>query len=169
MRAIVFAPSGRHAISAAPSERSVAVWNTTGSKKAKKLGGVAVASLPLDDPAASLATCPAPGAGEDAFYAAAVTDAGEAFVWLCTPEGEAAVVATLAARVRAGVEKVASGTGGMHSGDAIFAADLEPSDNGESLAFSSPLPDVWGGNGEGTAFGSLGRRAQSNICTPTRL
>ncbi|GBF87916.1 hypothetical protein Rsub_00628 [Raphidocelis subcapitata] len=133
VRAMAFAPSGRHAVSAAPSERSVAVWNTSGSKKAKKLGGVAVASLPLDDPAASLATCPAPGAGEDAFYAAAVTDAGEAFVWLCVPEGEAAVVATLAARVRVGAEKVAPGTGGMHSGDAVFAADLEPSDNGTTL------------------------------------
>jgi hypothetical protein len=148
VRAIAFAPSGRHALSAAPSERSVAVWNTSGSKKAKKLGGVAVAALALEDPAVSLATAAAPGCSEDgAFYAAAVTEAGEALVWLCLPEGEAAVVAVPAARVRVGGTKAAAGSGGMANGDAVLAAALEVADNGgcfgaaaavQSLAASFP-------------------------------
>lgn len=131
MRAIAFAPSGRHAVSAAASERSVAVWNTSGSKKAKKLGGVAVAALEIDDPAVAVCTCAAAGADADgSFYAAAVTEAGEAFVWLCAPEGEAAVVAALAARVRvrAGGGKAGGG------GDAILAANLEAASEGGLLA-----------------------------------
>ncbi|KAI8470283.1 MAG: hypothetical protein J3K34DRAFT_521515 [Monoraphidium minutum] len=124
VRAVAFAPSGRHALSAAPSERSVAVWNTSGSRKAKKLGGVAVAALELAAPALSVCTCAAPGGagGDGGFYAAAVTEGGEAVVWLCAPEGEAALVGTPAARVRVG--------GG---GDAILAAALEEADGGVTL------------------------------------
>jgi U3 small nucleolar RNA-associated protein 5 len=111
-------------VSAAPSERSIAVWNTSGSKKAKKLGGVAVASLEVDQPAVSVCTCSALGADADgSFYTAAVTEGGEAFVWLCAPEGEAAVVGALAARVR-----VSGGSGS--SGDGILSATLEAADDG---------------------------------------
>lgn len=132
VRSIAFAPTGNHALSAAASERSIAVWNTSGSKRAKKLGGVAVASLALDDPAISLCTCG--GGGDDgSFYAAAVTEAGEVFVWLCTPEGEGALVGVPVARVRVGERKAAPGAGPAGSGDVVLAAGLEAVDGGATL------------------------------------
>jgi len=136
VRSIAFAPTGNHALSAAASERSIAVWNTSGSKRAKKLGGVAVASLALDDPAISLCTCGGGGGGggggdDGSFYAAAVTEAGEVFVWLCTPEGEGALVGVPVARVRVGERKAAPGAGPAGSGDVVLAAGLEAVDGGD--------------------------------------
>lgn len=95
-----------------------------------------MASLELQDPAIALCTCAAAAAaaGDDSegssFYAAAVTEGGEAVVWHCVAEGEAAVVGTVVARVRVGGGKAAPGAGPMSSGDVILAAALEAAGEG---------------------------------------
>lgn len=122
------------------------MWNTSGSKKAKKLGGAAVASLQVDDPVVALAACSAPGVGDggDSFYAAAVTEAGEAFVWLCAPEGEAALVATPVARVRVGGSKPA--VGGGAGADAVLSVGLEAADSGERAGCGGRTTDLRSAN-----------------------
>lgn len=81
----------------------MAVWSTAppSAKKAKK-AQAAVASLSLEDPAVLLDTALAGQGGS--FHVAAVSDAGEAYVWECAQEDEedGAVTATLLARLRVG-------------------------------------------------------------------
>lgn len=100
-------PSASHAVSASSSERHVAVWST--SKKAKK-SQPAAASLSLEDPAVQLDACSA-SQEQDGFHVAAVSGAGEAYVWSCsqpamangTADGAAPELrACLLARVRVG-------------------------------------------------------------------
>lgn len=58
MRALVFCPSGAFALSAAEGERIVAVWPTPdkGTSSRKKHGGVAAASLAVEQTVVGLAT-----------------------------------------------------------------------------------------------------------------
>lgn len=121
---LAFAPSGEHAVSAGRTERHVAVWDTTGSKRARKAGGAALASLSVEDPAVVLCTCAADGGRGSAFLVGAVSSAGEAYVWRCTPSGEAHTAAVqLLARVRVGAGPQRGGAAGGE--DAILCAHLE--------------------------------------------
>jgi hypothetical protein len=82
VQALAFSPAGRWALSAADGERHVAIWPAAerergGSggrdKKDKKKRKAAAAAglLALEEPAAALATAPAPdGAGDDACFQA---------------------------------------------------------------------------------------------------
>ena len=124
----VFSPDGTHIISAAESERQVAVWL---SKKKKKTQP-AVASLTLEDVPIQLDTCSTSDSSEG-FHAAAVSISGEVYVWQCTPssdeEGES-LKPLLVAKVKAGGSK-----GSKSSSDCIMAVQIQPGSLGES---SSP-------------------------------
>lgn len=102
VRAIALAPNTQHAASAASGERHVAVWEVPPAKKSKKQHP-AVATVSLEDAAVAL---DAAAAGEGAFHLAAVSEAGEAYVWACGPsgavEGGPVVEAQLLMRVRVG-------------------------------------------------------------------
>ncbi|KAG1676919.1 hypothetical protein FOA52_014795 [Chlamydomonas sp. UWO 241] len=127
-RAAVFSPDGGHAVSAATGERHVAVWCAAAPKKAKKAQG-AVASLALDDAAVSLDVC---SHGDDGFCVAAVSEAGEAYVWACSGVGEGAVEQRLLARVRVGTAAPTKGAlGGAEEG--ILAAKLTAGSEGPTL------------------------------------
>jgi hypothetical protein len=56
LRAVAFAPDGNFAVSSGSGEMAVAVWATSGSKKAKKLGGVAVTQMAVPAPVVQLHT-----------------------------------------------------------------------------------------------------------------
>ena len=65
----------------------------------------------MAEPAIQLDTCSTSAAqGEGAFYLAAVSEGGEAYVWRCGPQGEG-VEAQLLAQVR--VAGATSGAGGL--------------------------------------------------------
>lgn len=90
-RVVAFAPSGAFALSAGEDERLVAVWATSAARQGKKRSSGTVATLAVEQPAVALTTAAAEAEGEGCFYAAATTQAGEAYVWLLRPEGEAGV------------------------------------------------------------------------------
>lgn len=133
VRCIAFTADGHYALSAASGDRNVAVWNTSGSKKAKKLGGVAVASLNLGDVPVQLHASSSPsnsqGSSNEGFHAVAVSDAGEAFVWSCIPDAEPSMQTKLVATLRVGSSKPQPGAlaGGR---ECIMAAFLEPTGKG---------------------------------------
>ena len=56
LRAVAFAPDGDFAVSAGSGENAVAVWATISSKKAKKLGGVAVTQMAVPAPVVHIHT-----------------------------------------------------------------------------------------------------------------
>ena len=87
VQAMVFAPSGQFALSAAEGERHLAVWPVPKHPKKKKKGKqLAVGSLPMEHPACSLDTCSCSSDdGEEAggFNAMALSQHGEVYVWEC--------------------------------------------------------------------------------------
>lgn len=94
VRTLAFEPGGRFALSAAPGDRYVAVWScdmqgANGAITPSKGKGAkaAAALLALDDAAPlQLATAAADAGG--AFVAAAVSELGVAYVWLCSAAGQ---------------------------------------------------------------------------------
>lgn len=109
IRAVVFIPGQPHAVSAASGERQVAVWEVPPAKKSKKQHP-AITTLHLEDPATQLdAACVSEG---ETFNVAAVSEGGEAYVWLCHREaasaavdgsdGKAGIACQLVMRVRVG-------------------------------------------------------------------
>lgn len=65
VRAVRFVPSATHAVSIAPGERHVAVWDVSRGKKSKKHSGAA-GSLSLEEPAAMVEACSSSGSGKRA-------------------------------------------------------------------------------------------------------
>ena len=63
------------------------------------------------------------GGGGGGFYAAAVTEAGEALVWLCRPEGDVKLAVQQVARVNIGSTAAAGSSSG--SKEVIMSAFLE--------------------------------------------
>jgi hypothetical protein len=96
VRAMCALPSGAFAVSAAAGERHAAVWDTGRGKRGKKQASAAV-SLSMEAPAVQLDACAAaasssggaangaPSASTSAFYVAAVSETGEAYVWAVQP------------------------------------------------------------------------------------
>lgn len=112
VRAIAFSPEGTHATSSAAGERQVAVWDIHSACKRPKKQHPAVATLSVEDPVVHLHTCAAAAGSAESngssgssssFHVAAVSEAGEAYVWLVAA-GSSAVSAELVARVRVGQE-----------------------------------------------------------------
>ena len=114
-RSAAFSPDGLHAVSAASGERQVAVWPTSpaapGSKKSKK-AQAAAAALSLEDAAVQVDTCSlrggdadvdGNGVGSSGFHVAAVSECGEAYIWVCLPGAEGTLESRLLARVRVGI------------------------------------------------------------------
>ncbi|GLC46652.1 hypothetical protein PLESTB_001550400 [Pleodorina starrii] len=142
VRAVAFVPGQPHAVSAASGERQVAVWEVPPAKKSKKQHP-AVTTLNLEDPATQLdATCVSEG---ETFNVAAVSEGGEAYVWLCHRESVAAgggadggaeggrpgLACQLVMRVRVG-----EGAGkGSHAGrdEVILGIRLQAGPSGPSL------------------------------------
>eukprot|EP00198_Chlamydomonas_reinhardtii_P003632 XP_001692968.1 predicted protein [Chlamydomonas reinhardtii] len=80
VRAVAFVPGQPHAISAATGERHVAVWDVPPAKKSKKQHP-AVTTLSLEEPAVAVdAACVSEG---ETFSVGAVSEGGEAYVWVC--------------------------------------------------------------------------------------
>lgn len=111
VRAIAFSPEGSHATSSAAGERQVAVWDIHSACKRPKKQHPAVATLSVEDPVVHLHTCAAAAgsaesngsSGSSSFHVAAVSEAGEAYVWLVAAgASSSAVSAELVARVRVG-------------------------------------------------------------------
>ncbi|KAG2485053.1 hypothetical protein HYH03_016151 [Edaphochlamys debaryana] len=127
VRAVAFVPGQPHAVSAGAGERHVAVWEVPPAKKSKKQHP-AVTTLHLEEPAVSL---DAANVSEgETFSVGALSEGGEAFVWLCHREagagddGHAGVAAQLVLRVRVG-----DGAGkGSHAGrdEAILGIRFQP-------------------------------------------
>lgn len=109
VRALAFSPDGEQAVSAAVGERHVAVWGTSASKKQKKMQ-VALLSLSLDDGVVQLDTCSASEEASPDFYLSAVSDSGEAYVWLCKT-GEGSWSSVLVCRVLVGSSPAAGHKG----------------------------------------------------------
>ncbi|EFJ48186.1 hypothetical protein VOLCADRAFT_104876 [Volvox carteri f. nagariensis] len=138
VRAVVFVPGQPHAVSAGSGERQVAVWEVPPAKKSKKQHP-AVTTLNLEDPAVQLdAACVSEG---ETFNVAAVSEGGEAFVWVCHRESVAAgdgssdskpgLACQLVMRVRVG-----EGAGkGSHAGrdEAILGIRLQQGPSGPTL------------------------------------
>eukprot|EP00798_Chlamydomonas_sp_ICE-L_P020041 gene20041-26756_t len=105
-----FSPSGEFAVSASSSEKEVCVWSTAGGAKKSKKAQPAVATLSMEDPAVQLDTFATPDrtsdgasvSGAAAFHLVAVSESGEAYVWVCTPLEDGDVGTQLLARVRCG-------------------------------------------------------------------
>jgi len=83
VQALAFSPAGRWALSAADGERHVAIWPAAERERAgggrdkkekkKRKAAAAAGLLALEEPAAALATAPAPdgaGAADDACFQA---------------------------------------------------------------------------------------------------
>ncbi len=84
--AVSFVPGHPHAVSSAVGERHVALWEVPPRKKSKKQHP-AVTSLHVEDPVVQLdASGTEDGEG---FNVAAVSEAGEAYVWVCRRESAA--------------------------------------------------------------------------------
>lgn len=91
-----------YAASAASAERQVSLWQVPPGRKSKKQHAAA-GSLVLDEPAVQLdaATCSGADGQQGAFLVAAVSEAGQAYVWRCQG-GEEGVDARLLLNVRVG-------------------------------------------------------------------
>ncbi|KXZ42694.1 hypothetical protein GPECTOR_124g494 [Gonium pectorale] len=140
VRAVAFVPGQPHAVSAAAGERHVAVWDVPPAKKSKKQHP-AVTTLHLEDPAVSLdAACVAEG---ETFSVAAVSEGGEAYVWLCHRESAAAADGGAGAEGRPGVAcqlvmrlRVGEGASkGANAGrdEVVLGVRFQPGDAGPSL------------------------------------
>ncbi|PNH09593.1 WD repeat domain-containing protein [Tetrabaena socialis] len=80
VRAVTFVPGQPHAVSAGSGERHVALWEVPPAKKSKKQHP-AVTTLHLEAPAVQLdAACVSEG---ESFSVGAVSESGEAYVWMC--------------------------------------------------------------------------------------
>ncbi|MEW5306170.1 MAG: hypothetical protein WDW38_009035 [Sanguina aurantia] len=142
VRAIAFSPEGQHATSSAAGERQVAVWDVHSACKRPKRQHPAVATLSVEDPVVHLHTCASSasaaeangssGGGGSSFHVAAVSEAGEAYVWLVAAGGAGgAVSAELVARVRVGQEVNRGAVAGKQEG--VLAAHLQHTGAGVSL------------------------------------
>jgi hypothetical protein len=121
VRAATFVPGSSYALSAAEGERHVAVWRTAKPFSSKK-SNVPAATVSMEEPAVALHAFVAAGQ-EQEFYAAAVTEAGEAYVWRFEQQPEGPLQAQPLARVRV----VSSSRKGEAAGrsEVIMAAQLE--------------------------------------------
>uniref|UniRef100_A0A383W0U0 Small-subunit processome Utp12 domain-containing protein n=1 Tax=Tetradesmus obliquus TaxID=3088 RepID=A0A383W0U0_TETOB len=139
VQVLAFAPGAGFALSAAEGERLVAVWATPSKQGGrKKAGAGAAASLAVEQPVVGLSTVAAEGEAPGAFFAAATTEAGEAYVWLITPQGDTAVASQQVAHIVLG----AKGSRGSSnaSGECILAAALEPRPGGATLLLAAGTP-----------------------------
>ena len=119
-----FSPDGSHIISAAESERQVAVWLAKKKKKTQP----AVASLTLEDTPVQLDACSA-HSSTSGFYAAAVSKKGEVYVWQCSPstlsdEAESQTLKPLL------VAKVKAAGGSKAAADSIMAVKIQSGSKG---------------------------------------
>ncbi|KAF6255059.1 quinon protein alcohol dehydrogenase-like superfamily [Scenedesmus sp. NREL 46B-D3] len=139
VQVLAFAPRARFALSAAQGERLVAVWPTACKQgHRKKSAAVAAASLAVEQPVVGLSTVAAKEEGTGCFYAAATTEAGEAYVWLITPQGNTAVASQQVAHIVLGAEGNRGSANA--SGECILAAALEPRPGGATLLLAAGTP-----------------------------
>lgn len=88
---LAFSPDGAAALSCAPGDRALALWDVspaggaTGAKAAPAASRLALG----DGTPLQVAASAAPGCARGAFYACCVSQLGEAFVWLCDGAGGA--------------------------------------------------------------------------------
>ncbi|GLI64508.1 hypothetical protein VaNZ11_007772 [Volvox africanus] len=160
VRVVAFVPGQPHAVSAASGERQVAVWEVPPAKKSKKQHP-AITTLNLEDPAMQLdASCVSEG---ETFNVAAVSESGEAYVWICHREsvsggmmdgadGKPGLACQLLMRVQ-----VADGAGkGAHAGrdEAILGIRLQQGPSGPTLLVAR-------GSGTKPAFETLAVPAEA--------
>ncbi|GFR42926.1 hypothetical protein Agub_g3822 [Astrephomene gubernaculifera] len=137
VRAVAFVPGQRHAVSAASGERHVAIWDVPPAKKSKKQHP-AVTTLNLEDPAVQLDA--ASVSEGETFNVAAVSEGGEAYVWLCHRETAAGMdgadaktglACQLVMRLRVGD----GGSKGANAGrdEAVLGIRFQPGPAGPSL------------------------------------
>ncbi|KAG2422682.1 hypothetical protein HXX76_015846 [Chlamydomonas incerta] len=144
VRAVAFVPGQPHAISAAAGERHVAVWDVPPAKKSKKQHP-AVTTLSLEEPAVAVdAACVSEG---ETFSVGAVSEGGEAYVWVChrdaagggdadggdaTGGSRASLACQLVMRLRVGDGSAAKGS---HAGrdEGILGVQFQPGPAGPSL------------------------------------
>lgn len=138
VRAATFTPDGAFALSAAEGERHVAVWHTSPTARKHKKMQVAAGSLSLDEPAVQLHACDS-GLGDGSFVALAVSEAGEAYVWLCAAQEDGSLKAEQLARIRVGGAAGKNAAAGL--AECVMAARLQTGAAGEpSPASVAELP-----------------------------
>lgn len=139
----VFSPDGSHIVSAAVSERQVAIWLAKKKKKTQP----AVASLNLEDVPTQLDSC-STSDSSPVFHVAAVSKSGEVYVWQCTPSSpggdeEGGPSLSLKSLLIAKV-KVGGGKGTKAAHDSIMAVKIQPGSQGETPdPIASTLIAVW--------------------------
>mmetsp|Transcript_3545 Transcript_3545/g.5995 ORF Transcript_3545/g.5995 Transcript_3545/m.5995 type:complete len:486 (-) Transcript_3545:1031-2488(-) len=103
--AMAFSPDGSFAVSAAPSERHVAVWacDQSAASASKKAAG-ASAVLSMEHPAAQLSTSRT--ATDAEFFAVCVSQVGEAYLWRCGLNGQMVGSCRIRITVPKGVSEV---------------------------------------------------------------
>ncbi|KAG2426863.1 hypothetical protein HYH02_014716 [Chlamydomonas schloesseri] len=144
VRAVAFVPGQPHAVSAAAGERHVAVWDVPPAKKSKKQHP-AVTTLSLEEPAVAVdAACVSEG---ETFSVGAVSEGGEAYVWVChrdaagggdadggdaTGGSRASLACQLVMRLRVGD---GGGAKGSHAGkdEGILGVQFQQGPSGPSL------------------------------------
>lgn len=131
-----FSPDGHHVVSACAGERHAAVWSIDNGKKKKKTQPAA-ASLSLEDPPVQIDVCSPWGREENgAFHVAAVSQAGDVYLWACSGGGEEKeaegekLQVRLLARVRVGGTSGKKKAGG---GETIMAVKVDPGQTGPIL------------------------------------
>ena len=104
VRALAATPDNTYILSAANGDRSIAIFSLAVKPSTKPKVRKAKGHLPVEDPPVSLGCCStedSPDSCVDAFQALAVTEVGEAYVWLCRKE-DGAIKGTIRARIRIG-------------------------------------------------------------------
>jgi len=86
-QAMAFSPDGKQAVSCAPSERSVAVWQLEASDSVKARKGALVV-LPTEQPIVQVSTCRLED-DDSAYNVLAISETGVAYVWTLTGSSKA--------------------------------------------------------------------------------